>query len=249
VCLSEIDRNRMESDALFSRLMDVARISVLAELASGIAHEINQPLGAIAAFSQAGERLLDRTEPMVGRALDVFRDISQETRTAAQGIRRIAALFTQVAPERAPCQMSSLIAGLRPLLEVLARGAHAELTFDVGSLPDVAIAKSRIEYVIVALVQNALDACRNSSRPGRVAIRAHAGRYAVEVGVTDTGEGIAEQLRERLFEPFATTKSAGGGLGLAACHTHIEAHEGTIGFDQGAAGCRFWFRLPIMAAG
>ena len=80
--------------------MDMSRISALAEMASGIAHELNQPLGAIAAYSQAGSRLLNRPEPLVARALDVFLDINTQALKAGEGIRRIRRLFDQTEPMR-----------------------------------------------------------------------------------------------------------------------------------------------------
>src|ERR1700722_18935262 len=100
--------------------MELSRIAALAEMASGIAHELNQPLGAIATFSQAGDRLLNRPEPMVARARDVFQQINQEALNAGEGIRRIRRLFVHAEPVCAPCLMSDLVAEMAPALEALA---------------------------------------------------------------------------------------------------------------------------------
>src|SRR5271169_473178 len=90
-------------ESILNQLMEIARISALAELASGIAHELNQPLGAFATFAQAGERLLNRPEPLVQRALEVFRQINAEAMSAGEGIRRIRRLFDHEEPKPARC--------------------------------------------------------------------------------------------------------------------------------------------------
>src|ERR1019366_10795020 len=102
-------------ESILNQLMEIARISALAEMASGIAHELNQPLGAIATFSQAGDRLLNRPEPLVARALDVFRQINTEALGAGEGIRRIRRLFDQDEITRLRFQMSDVIEELRPV--------------------------------------------------------------------------------------------------------------------------------------
>jgi len=227
--------------------MEIARISALAEMASGIAHELNQPLGAIATFSQAGERLLNRPEPLVQRALEVFRHISAEAMSAGEGIRRIRRLFDQQEPTRARCRMDQLIEELRPVLAVLALRIKAELQFNVApDLPELLIDRLRIQHVLFALVQNALDASSQNAGPARVTIEVHSDRYAVETSITDSGSGIPAEIRDQLFRPFFTTKPRGTGLGLASTRAIIEAHQGTIGFEQvPSGGSRFWFRLPV----
>ena len=108
--MGEINANGGGSDLILKQLMEIARASALAEMASGVAHELNQPLGAIATFSQAGQRMLDRPEPMVARALDVFRQINLEALAAGEGIQRIRRLFGQELPKRCRCQLPELIA-------------------------------------------------------------------------------------------------------------------------------------------
>src|SRR5208283_3975743 len=107
-------QDTLPSETILNQLMEIARISALAEMASGIAHELNQPLGAIATFSQAGERLLNRPEPQVERALEVFRQINAEAMAAGEGIRRIRRLFDNQGTHRTASQMGALIEELRP---------------------------------------------------------------------------------------------------------------------------------------
>jgi C4-dicarboxylate-specific signal transduction histidine kinase len=245
--LDEPKQDSARSEAILNRLMELARISALAEMASGIAHELNQPLGAIATFSQAGDRLLNRPEPMVSRARDVFQQINAEALNAGEGIRRIRRLFDHTEPVRARSQMSTVVTELIPALDVLARAAHIDLKFDVQSpLPDVSIDRLKIQLVLFSLVQNALDASVQNSGE-RVVVQVSADRYSVETSITDSGPGVPAEVTGKLFRPFFTTKSGGTGLGLAASRASIEAHDGTIGFEKASpSGSRFWFRLPIV---
>jgi signal transduction histidine kinase len=228
-------------------LLEIARISALAEMASGIAHELNQPLGAIATFSQAGDRLLNRPEPLVARALDVFRQINTEALGAGEGIRRIRRLFDQDEIPRFPCPMSDVIGELRPVFEMIADWSGVDFRIDAPEmLPDVAIDRLRVQHVLFSLFRNALDVSVQNRAPPRVTLSARADRYSVETSITDSGAGIPTETRDQLFRPFFTTKPNGTGLGLASSRAIVEAHEGTIGFESGpTGGTRFWFRLPI----
>jgi two-component system sensor histidine kinase DctS len=245
--LDELKGGSIAPEAILNRLIELSRIAALAEMASGIAHELNQPLGAIATFSQAGDRLLNRPEPMVSRAREVFQQINSEALSAGEGIRRIRRLFDHAEPTRSSCQMAEVVGELAPALQALARGAKVTLKVDVQSpLPEVNVDRLRIQLVLFSLVQNALEAS-SQNHGSQVIIEVHADRYAVQTSITDSGAGIPTDLHDKLFRPFFTTKAGGTGLGLASSRASIEAHEGTIGFDNAApAGSRFWFRLPIV---
>ena len=113
------------------------------------------------------------------------------------------------------------------------------------NLPRVVIDRLRIQHVLFALVQNALEAKTRDAEPPRVRIEITGDRYGVQVAVEDRGEGIPDAAREHLFRPFFTTKEHGTGLGLASCRAIAEAHEGSMGFERMAGGgTRFWLRLP-----
>ncbi len=236
------------SDVILNQLMEISRVSALAEMASGVAHELNQPLGAIATFSQAGERMLDRPEPMVDRALEVFRQISHEALSAGEGIKRIRRLFEQDLPKSDRCQMSELIAEIRPILDILTLRIKGCLQLDVPSvLPDLLIDRLRIQHVLFTLVQNAVDASMQTEGALMIRIDVSTDRYCVETSVSDSGPGVAAELQDKLFRPFFTTKRQGTGLGLASSRAIVESHDGTIGFENSpAGGSRFWFRLPVV---
>lgn len=237
------------TQAILNQLIEIARISALQEMASGIAHELNQPLGAIATFSQAGERMLNRPAPMVERALDVFRQINQEALGAGEGIQRIRRIFEREAWNRTQCRMSELVSELWPVLEVLTASCKGTLKLEEQpSLPEVVVDRLRVQHVLFALVQNAVDASSHAANSS-ILIDLSASRYFVETGVTDSGKGVAADIKEHLFRPFFTTKHHGTGLGLASSRAVIESHEGSIGFDNlPAGGSRFWFRLPVAQA-
>jgi len=238
------------SGAILNQLLEIARISALAEMASGIAHELNQPLGAIATFAQAGERMLSRQEPLLDKATDVFRQINHEALGAGEGIRRIRRLFEYEDAERASCHLPEVIAELQPVLEMLALRVGGRLQVDAAAaLPKLLIDKLKIQHVLFALVQNAFDAAgERPSASASVKIAVYGDRYGVETSVIDSGPGVAAEVQGQLFRPFFTTKARGTGLGLASSRAIIEAHEGTIGFEvRPGGGSRFWFRLPVQA--
>jgi len=237
----------LPSHKIVNQLMEIARISALAELASGIAHEINQPLGAIATFAQAGERMLNRPEPLIRQTSEVLRQINQEALSAGEGIRRIRRLFDHEDSARTRCQISELVGELHPLLDLLAQRIQGRLQVDIApTLPDVSIDRLRIQHVLFALVQNACDASVTAPVPALIVIAVESDRYMVETSIKDSGSGVAAAMRDQLFRPFFTTKRNGTGLGLASSRAIIEAHEGTIGFENcEGGGSRFWFRLPI----
>jgi two-component system sensor kinase FixL len=249
---SEMKSNGLESEVILYQLMAIARVSALAEMASGVAHELNQPLGAIAIFSQAGERMLNRPEPLVNRAIAVFREINQAALGAGEGIQRIRRLFEPDSCARSRCQMVEIISEMRPVLEVLIRQNHDAFQVDAEStLPDLIVDRLRIQQVLYALVQNAADAnaadanAQLSSTP-MIRIDVSADRYNVETGISDSGPGVAAEVADALFRPFVTTKPRGTGLGLASSRAIIESHEGTIGYESlPQGGSRFWFRLPV----
>lgn len=237
------------SAILLQRLMEIARASALAEMASGIAHELNQPLGAIATYAQAGKRMLNRSEPMVERALDVFQQISQEALGAGDGIKRIRRLFEHRSPDRTLCQMTEIIEELRPALDGLALRANGAVNVHVEeTLPDLLIDRTRIQHVLYALMDNAVDASAGQSSSPLIRIDVAADPYWVETSITDVGTGVPADLQPHLFRPFFTTKAEGTGLGLASSRAIVESHDGTIGFENlSAGGSRFWFRLPRVA--
>jgi C4-dicarboxylate-specific signal transduction histidine kinase len=231
---------------LLEQLLQIARLSALEEMASSMAHELNQPIGAITTFAQAARRMLDRPDPMIPPSVEVLQHISNEALNAGAGIRRIRSLFNGNPHGRVVCNVAEVLAELKPVLDLLATRWQAQLTLTVQpDIPEVAIDRLRIQHVLFALVQNALEAPTRNGEPPEVRIGLHGDRYGVQIDVDDSGLGIAAADKARLFHPFFTTKHNGTGLGLASSRAIIEAHAGTVGVeDIPGAGTRFWLRLP-----
>jgi two-component system sensor kinase FixL len=237
---------------LIGQLMQIARMSALEEMASGVAHELNQPIGAIATFSQTAERMLDRPEPMVAEVREILKHITGEALKAGSGIHRIRTLFQAAEAVRTTSQMGDVIRELEPVLRLVTDRAGSQLHIQIQpDLPAVSIDRLRIQHVVFSLVQNALEAAHavGHDHP-TVTIDVTGDRYAVTTAVSDSGAGVPAEIRDRLFHPFFTTKARGTGLGLASSRAIVEAHEGAIGLEDGAAnGARFWFRLPADSGG
>lgn len=237
-----------EGPPIFARLLEIARASALEEMASGIAHELNQPLGAIATYAQAGERMLGKSEPMVTAAVDVLKQINKEALGAGEGIRRIRKLFNREPVQKVRGSIGELLRELQPILQLSADRAGVTLEFNTAEpVPDVCIDRLRIQHVLFTLVQNALEASKsNTARPPVVRVAVANDRYSVEVSVTDSGSGIPSDAEHQVFRPFFTTKANGTGLGLASSRAIVESHEGSIGFKSTPDGARFWFTLPAL---
>jgi two-component system sensor kinase FixL len=231
---------------LLERLLQIARISALEEMASGIAHELNQPIGAIATFAQAAQRMLNRPDPMLQPTSEVLQHISQEALNAGQGIRRIRSLFNGQAHELVECHIGDVISELMPIFELLTRSRGARLALSIPpDLPNVSIDRLRIQHVLFALLQNALETPTRQGEPPEIHIDVTGDRYGVQIAVNDRGMGVPEQARGHLFHPFFTTKTHGTGLGLASSRAIAEAHEGSMGFENvEGGGARFTLRLP-----
>lgn len=241
-----LQSNEDRTALLLEQLLQIARISALEEMASGIAHELNQPIGAIATFAQAAQRMLDRPDPMIRSTVDVLQHISQEALNAGQGIRRIRSLFNGRHEGRIECELADVIGELAPVLELLAqrRGGTLDLAIE-SALPRIAIDRLRIQHVLFALVQNAFEAPTRAGELPKVSIDVTGDRYSVQIGVEDRGVGIDDGARKQLFHPFFTTKAHGTGLGLASSRAIAEAHEGSITFENTQdGGTRFVLRLP-----
>jgi signal transduction histidine kinase len=225
--------------------MDVARASALEEMASGLAHEVNQPLGAIATYAQAAERMLGKSPPMIEAAAEVMRQISKEALGAGEGIRRIRRNFNREALQKQRCSIGAILSELEPLLKLLGERSGARLFIDVApGVPDALADSIRIQHVLFTLIENAFEATRDGANEPQVRVTVASDRYSVEVAVTDNGTGIPEDAAAQIFRPFFTTKSNGTGLGLASSRAIVELHEGNIGFKSSPEGSRFWFSLP-----
>jgi two-component system sensor kinase FixL len=238
---------------LQERLMHVSRLATVGEMASCIAHEINQPLAAIATYAHACDRLLSLPDPELGEIQAALRQIAEQAVRAGDIIRRLRSLARDEDTQHGPADVNAVIAELTDLIQRDAK-AHgvtyrAELATD---LPQITLDRARIQQVVLNLVRNALEALALAQLDTKEVIvstrRTPEGE--VEIAVCDNGPGVDSRIAGRMFDPFSTTKAAGTGLGLAISRTIVRAHGGSLEhFLHVPAGACFAIRLPLDAPG
>lgn len=251
--ISEQVAGRAVLRQLQAELAHAGRVSMLGELTASIAHEVNQPLAAIATNGAAGLRWLSRAEPEIGEAKALLQRMSDDARRAAEIIARIRGMAVRRVPEPAPLLLDALVQEAVQFLQHELRAQHAQLRLQLASnLPAVQGDRVQLQQVIVNLVVNALQAMAQAGSPRReLRIEtALAMPGEVELAVLDSGPGIAPEHLDRLFESFFSTKPNGMGLGLPVCRSIIEAHGGRLaaGNRRDDCGARFVVTLPVAVA-
>lgn len=236
-----------EAEALRDRLAHAARLGTLGEMVSGIAHEVNQPLTAIANYASACRRMLLNQQLQPAELVSYLEKISAQAERAGQVIRGLRALTRRREAARESLEVNALVREISKLIEFELRGAGSRLTLDLApSLPPVRGDGVQIQQVILNLVRNALEAMRDSQHDEEVRVKSAVTSDGwVEVIVTDRGPGLSPAVEARLFEPFVTTKSQGMGLGLSICSSIVSAHGGQLRHRRPAAGgAEFVVRIP-----
>ncbi len=247
--VTERARREENSHLAQQRLTRVARLATMGELASGMAHEINQPLTAITTYARACERYLAMPQPDLAEVREAVREIGVEGLRAGTVIGRLRNLVrTDADGEPTPLEVNALIDELRATLDADARAHEARLRIALTQhLPRVRAHGAQLQQVVLNLVRNAFEALLDQPAVERAVelttVRTVNGD--IEVRVTDNGPGISTAIVDRLFDPFSTTKPAGTGLGLTISRTIVHAHGGTIGTRAVAPrGVTFYVQLP-----
>jgi len=228
-----------------------SRLVALGEFASAIAHEINQPLTAIATYNNTCLRLLESGRGDVRELQQAMEKCREQARRAGAIVQRLRELLRQPAPVLGAQDLNGVARAAHAAAEpeALEAGVTLELAL-APRLPAVRADALLIEQVLLNLVRNAIEAVQGLA-PGRrrVTITSVANADGtVALSVADAGDGVAEPLRERLFQPFVSDKPGGLGLGLSICRSVIESHGGAIACEGSASGTRFAFTLPGVAA-
>jgi len=237
----EVQRQRTE-------LVQASRLATLGELSAAIAHEVNQPLGAISGNADAVEYLLDADPPKLEDARRVLQDLKKANQRASDVVRRIRGLLRTRELDFEPYDLNGAVLDVVRLLEADAERHEVRIQTECGSLPDVRGDRLHFQQVLLNLIVNGMDAM--ASKPGGqryLTIRtARNGDGSAEITVADTGPGIRPADMPRLFDSFFTTKKDGMGLGLALCRTVVRAHGGRIeALNNPRGGATFRFTLPI----
>ena len=250
--LTERQQTEARLQELQNELVHVSRLTAMGEMASALAHELNQPLSAIANYLRGSRRLLDKGDPSdlprLGEALDKAAD---QAMRAGEVIHRLRDFIGRGEVERRVESVSKLIeeASALALVGVKEHGIRVTMRLDPNA--DLVVAdRVQIQQVVINLLRNSIDAM-GAGQGGELSVRAtrQADGFTV-ISVSDTGTGIGEDVRDRLFEPFMTTKKEGMGVGLSICRTIVEAHGGSIWAQNNAGpGATFAFTLPAAEVG
>jgi len=247
--LTERQETEQRMQELQAELLHVSRLHEMGQMASAFAHELNQPLSAASNYLSGARRLIDtggleraklgcqRAAEQIARAGEVIRRL-REFLGKSEERRRAESLF-QVLEE------GSALA----LVGTRADGVKSEMRLS----PDASWAlmdKIQVQQVLVNIIRNAVEAMAGGARRELVISTARTAPQLVEIAIADTGPGLAPAIRERLFQPFATTKESGMGVGLSLCRSIVEAHGGKIwAEDRPAGGTVFRFTLPACEPG
>jgi two-component system, LuxR family, sensor kinase FixL len=244
--LTERQYTERRLQELQSELVQVSRLTAMGEMASTIAHELNQPLSAIANYMKGSRRLLqeetDERSALLREALD---KAAEQAMRAGQIIRRLREFVARGETEQKLESISKLVEEASALALVGAKEIGVRVRYNFDRRHDLVLAdKVQIQQVLLNLIRNAIDAMMDTPRRELTVSVAPTDHRMIEISVADTGSGIPEEVASQLFQPFFTTKAHGMGVGLSICRTIVEAHEGRIGMRPNpGGGTIFYFTL------
>ncbi len=247
----QLTENRMQE--LQAELLHMSRLSDVGQMASAIAHEINQPLTAVLNYVQAARRMLeDANMHMPPKATDAMDKAVAQAARASDIIRNLRSFIQKGESERRLEDLNKVVAEAIALGLVGVRETGISVHLELGGDPLPAfVDKVQVQQVVFNLVRNSIEAMTEAGPPGRLRVttgmspRADDARM-VEVVVEDSGPGLAPEIQSQLFQPFMTTKEKGMGLGLSICRSIVESHGGRIAAEPGRErGVSFRFTIPL----
>jgi len=250
----EKSRIRAEEQALQHQnvLAHVDRLNILGEMASGIAHELNQPLTAISTYCQSGLRIVESLQDRPEKLVHAMESASRQAKRAGEIIHRMREFAGKGMSQPVSMDINRVITEATEFIRPELDRQDIRLQLDLATGLPVTMADSiQIEQVILNLMYNAIEsmtAVPIGTRRLTVSSRL-AEEHQLEVRVSDTGHGLDPDTRDSIFDTFFTTRADGMGLGLSISRSIIEAHGGQLGVDANArAGATFCFRLPLNGA-
>jgi C4-dicarboxylate-specific signal transduction histidine kinase len=240
------ERSRVQQEKLLltSRLMSVG------EMASTLAHEINQPLAAIANYNMGAVRRLKSDQWKKEELVSALEKSAAQAERAGRVVQRVREFLRRREPAREPLDINLVIEDVIELIELEAEKAGVIISHQLTpELPTVAADRIMIEQVLLNLIKNGIDSMQGTPiYDRRLAVATDINGGNVEISIIDRGHGIAAEVESELFSPFFTTKINGMGMGLNICRSIVELHEGHLWFTRnGAAGSIFHFTLPLVA--
>ncbi len=246
------ERKRAEEETRMhrERLAHLVRVQTLGEMASGIAHEINQPLAAIDSYAQASRRHLQSGKANTGKVEELVEKISGQARRAGSVVSHLRAMMQNKISNPVALDINNLLREAAEIAGIETKNNDCNLIFKYSrSLPRVICDEIQIQQVALNLISNAVEAMADITddveKNINVETRIKDDNY-VEVCISDNGPGINVRDVNNIFEAFYTTKDAGLGMGLSICKSIIENHGGELGYSQNkTGGSRFYFSLPV----
>jgi two-component system, LuxR family, sensor kinase FixL len=245
--LTEHQQTQARLQELQSELVHVSRLSAMGEMASALAHELNQPLAAISNYMKGSRRLLaGSADPNTKKIENAMDRAAEQALRAGQIIRRLRDFVSRGESEKRVESLSKLIEEAGALGLAGAREQNIQLRFTLDPEFDlVLVDRVQIQQVLVNLFRNALEAMTQSPRRELIAANTGVADDMIEIAVSDTGSGFHDDVKSNLFQTFFTTKEAGMGVGLSISRSIIEAHGGRMWAESNAAGgATFRFTLP-----
>ncbi len=246
--LTERQETETRLQELQTELIHISRLSAMGEMASTLAHELNQPLSAIVNYQKGIKNLLagrdDETARLIAGPVD---EAAEQALRAGEIIRRMRSFVARGESEREVTSLSRLVEEASALALVGAKAARVSAEFDFGKgIGAVFVDRIQVQQVVLNLVRNAIEAMEDrESKKLRIATRMEDEGHAL-IEVADNGPGIAPDILEKLFQPFVTTKADGMGVGLSVCRTIIEAQGGRIWVEsEPGKGTVFRFTVPV----
>jgi two-component system, LuxR family, sensor kinase FixL len=250
--LTESRETERELHTLQQQLAHVSRISAMGSLATSLAHELNQPLTAVANYAAAaGDLLGDPSAEDLALAREALEECASEALRAGQIVHRLRDFISKGEPERHIASLRRLVteASALALINGDGKGVDFETRLD-PELDEVLVNSVQIQQVMLNLLRNALEAMQDSPHQQLLVRSQPADEGLVEIVVSDSGPGLEPQIADRLFHPFNSSKASGLGLGLSICHTIVNAHGGKIMVRPSAlGGAAFHFTLPLAPKG
>lgn len=247
--LTEREESAARLEEIQGELARMARLNELGEMASTLAHELNQPLSVIANYAQGCTRLLrDMDDSVASKMRDALEEMSRQSLRAGQIIRHLREFVTRGETEKTPENIRGLVeeAGALALVGSRERGMRSE--FEFGANGKLVVAdRVQIQQVLINLMRNAMEAMRDSPVRELVVRTSATGNGMVTIEVADTGQGISDEIAAQLFKPFVTTKPGGMGIGLSISKRIVESHGGEISVRRNEnGGATFRFTLPAL---
>ncbi len=235
--LSERQDSERRLQEMQAELVHVSRLTALGEMASALAHELNQPLSAIANYVKGSVRILDQAEPDKEKIRHALGQAGEQALRAGEIIRRLRDFVSKGEIERRIEPLPKLIEEAAALAMIGAADSGARLRMNLSpKVPFVLADKVQIQQVLLNLLRNATEAMQDCDRRDLTVVSRPAGNDMAVITVTDTGQGIKPAILERLFQPFVTSKEQGMGVGLSISRTIIEAHGGKIWAEPAEGG-------------